>query len=379
MVAENYDVIVVGVGSMGSATCYQLAKRGARVLGLDQYPVPHSYGAHHGLARMIRMAYFEHPNYVPLLRRSYELWDELEHESNAHILYRTGALYIGNPGSTLISGAVRSAEEHALAYEILDVEEMGRRYPQIHMRPDQKAFFEQPAGFLIPELAVSSFVEAARRQGASINTGQEVCRWRADAKGVTVETSQNRYQAGQVVFTGGAWSGKIVRGLGVELNVTLQQQGWFEPKTPEAFQLGKLPAWYIETSGGHGYYGFPLLPDQSGMKVALHAPGRSTDIDTADRTPDPTISNEMRDYLRENLPDAAGTMLDSSVCLYTNSPDSHFIVDRHPEFEKVLVACGFSGHGFKFCPVIGEALADLALHGKSQLPIEFLRLSRFDS
>ena len=375
--ARQFDVIVVGVGSMGSAVCYQLAKRGVRVLGLDQFALPHSYGAHHGMSRMIRMAYFEHPDYVPLLRRAYELWEELQHDSNTQLLYKTGALYIGEPASTLIRGVVRSAEEHALDYDLLDMAEMEQRFPQIRLRPDQQAFFEQPAGFLIPELAITSHIKGARRHGASIHTNEEVRRWTPDVNGVIVETAQRRYHSRQVIFTGGAWSGKLVRKLGVELRVTLQQQCWVAPRKPERFQLGKLPAWYIETYGGHGYYGFPLLPGQSGMKIALHAPGTSTDIEEANRTVDPQINQNLHAYLRDHLPDAAGTILDSSVCLYTNSPDSHFIVDRHPEYAQVLVACGFSGHGFKFCPVIGEILADLALHGRSELPIEFLGLARF--
>jgi sarcosine oxidase len=377
-VQRRFDVIVVGVGSMGAATCCYLARRGVRVLGLEQFGIPHALGAHHGHTRMIRTAYFEHPDYVPLLERAYELWGELEDQSGEKLLHLTGGLYLGGQQSELIAGAVAASKQHGLPYQILTHAELQQKFPQFRLPTSQQGFFEDRAGVLLPEKVVATFAAQAMQYGAEIRGHEPVEDWESGSQGVTVRTPSNTYQADQVVFTGGAWSGKLLVDCGVQLAVTRQVLAWFSPRRIEPFALGTFPAWYLETENGYGHYGFPLLSGQPGFKIALHKPATVTDADHVNRQVQPQEIEQLRSVLREHIPNAVGPLVSASVCLYSNSPDSHFIIDRHPQKNRVWLACGFSGHGFKFSSVVGEALADLATVGTTDLPIDFLRLSRFE-
>jgi sarcosine oxidase len=390
--AGIYDIIVVGVGSMGSAACYHLARRdpSLRVLGLEQFDVPHGQGSHHGFSRMIRLAYFEHPDYVALLKRAYENWDALEQESGAKLLHLTGGLYLGQPQSELVTGSIDAARKYDLPHEVLDRDELTRRFPQFQLpgAGDEEviAFFETKAGFLVPERVVSAQAELAMRHGVEIHGRERVIAWEAGPAGVTVRTDKDEYHAGHVVFCGGAWSDRLVRDLGVELTVTRQTLGWFWPRTPERFALGTFPCWALDMAPKANfrgvYYGFPMLGGDyanPGVKIALHWPDQPTDPDTVKRDPQPGDEDDLRKAVRQYIPDADGPLLSLRVCLYTNSPDGHFIIDRHPRHERVTIACGFSGHGFKFTSVVGEVLADLATRGATQPPIGFLGLNRFAS
>jgi sarcosine oxidase len=377
---EIYDVIVIGVGAMGSATCCELARRGARVLGLEQFDIPNALGSSHGFSRMIRMCYYEHPDYVPLLRQAYELWRRLENECGQKLLHVTGGVYIGRAGSELVTGSRASAQRHNLAHEFLDREQLSQRFPQFHLPEDYVALYEPMAGWLPPERVVAAFAEQALRRGARLHAHEAVRAWSVDSSGVSVTTDRDAYRAEKLIFCGGPWSGQLLRDLRVELTVTRQVMTWVWPSNPELFEEGRLPVWAVGHDDGTLHYGFPLSRGDGGvgLKLAHHARGAITDPDHVPRDPHADDERGMRDFIKDVIPDADGPMLAQRVCLYTNSRDSHFVIDRHPQHgPSVLLACGFSGHGFKFASVIGDALADLATRGATDLPIDFLSLRRF--
>lgn len=375
--STRYDVIVVGLGTMGSATCFHLARRGLRVLGLEQFGIPHAQGAHHGYSRLIRKAYFEHPSYVALLQRAYALYDQLEALSGMKLLHRTGGLYMGTPEGEAVGGTLRSAREHRLPVEEFTHEGLRRRFPQFHLPKDHVGVLEPDAGFLVPERVVATQCEYALRSGAEIHGMEAVKGWEADDTGVRVHTAAGEYRARNLVLSSGAWTDRLVRDLGVELVVTRQVWGWVWPRKPQLFALGTLPVWALDAAGGGVHYGLPMVTENPGFKIALHRAMEQTDPDRVARDPQPGDLETFRPMLREVVPDGDGPLLALRVCLYTNSPDKHFIIDTHPRHANVALACGFSGHGFKFSSVVGEILADLAQHGKTTLPIDFLSLKRF--
>jgi sarcosine oxidase len=377
MMSDRYDVIVIGVGAMGSAACWQLARRGARVLGLDRFDIPNVQGSSHGLSRMIRMAYYEHADYVPLLRRSFEIWRELESESGQSLLHVVGGLYMGPEMSGLINGSLKAAKVHQLDHEFLGSRQLSERYPQFRLPADHVGFYEPAAGFLQPEDCVAAFARGAIRRGAELHGHEPVESWSADATGARVQTSRREYRASRLVFSGGPWSGALLEPLRIKLRVTRQVMGWFSPPDPKPFEFGRMPVWAIDQPDGSLYYGFPIHSPGLGMKVAHHRPGTPADPDHVDRDIHAADEQPLASFLRQFMPQADGPAVAFRTCLYTNSPDSHFIIDRHPQFEHVYLACGFSGHGFKFAGVVGEVLADLALDGKTDLPIGFLSLGRF--
>jgi len=379
---DRYDVIVVGVGTMGSSACRELARRGARVLGLEQFDIPHAMGAHHGHSRMIRLAYFEHPHYVTLLKRAYELWDQIGQHSGQELLTRTGGLYMGRVDGGLVGGSLQAAQEHGLDHELLDRAALDRLHPYFRLPDDFVAMVEPQAGFVAPQRSVAVFAAEALAYGAELHGREPVLDFSEDGSGgVTVRTGLGRYRSDQVIFCGGAWTNLLVGGIGVALTVTRQVMGWVWPRDPGRFTLGRFPVWAIDPCGPGDfrgiYYGFPMLTHNPGFKIALHHPSTPTDPTTVERDPIEGDEQQFRPALQQYIPDADGPLLAVRVCLYTNSPDGHFIIDRHPQYERVIVACGFSGHGFKFAPVVGQVLADIALQGKSELPVEFLGLSRF--
>ena len=375
--AKYFDVIVVGVGTMGAAACYHLARRGVRVLGLDRFDIPNTMGSAHGQSRMIRLAYFEHPDYVPLLRRSYALWHELSAALGRDVIHVTGGLLLGPPGAAVLEGSLRSVREHGLPHDLLDADAAMRQFPQFRIPPDYRVLHDHGAGLVLPERAVAGHAELALRHGAELHGREAVRSWDQDGDGVVVLTDNAKYVASKVIFCGGAWTEQLVRDLGVPLVVTRQAMGWVWPRRPELFELGRMPVWMIEHRDGTNHYGFPMLPDGPGFKLASHVPTTPIDPETVDRSARPEDEADLRPVLREHLPDADGPLLAMRVCMYTNTSDHHFIIDRHPVHANVLLACGFSGHGFKFAPVIGEILAELAIDGRTALPIGFLGLKRF--
>ncbi len=378
---NEYDVIVVGVGTMGAPTCYELAKRGKRVLGLDQFDIPNTRASHHGSSRMIRLAYFEHPDYVTLLRRAFELWEKIEQDSQQALVHMCGGLYMGPPDSELVSGSLAAAQQHDLSHEMLDHRDLSRRYARFHLPEDYIGFFETRAGFVLPQRAISAYVDQALRHGAEIHDNEPVTDWQSDGNTVTVRTPRGEYRAAQAVFCGGAWMPQLLRDAQVQLTVTRQVLVWAQPKKPELFQLGRFPCWAIDQHPREQYaglhYGFPMMPDDPGFKIGQHYPGEETDPDGIDSRLLAEDEAMYRPMLGRFIPDADGPLVSRRVCLYTNSADGHFIVDHHPRHANVVIACGLSGHGFKFAPVMGEVLADLAIDGASALPVSFLGWDRF--
>jgi sarcosine oxidase len=374
-----YDVIVVGLGAMGSAAAYRLAAAGVRVLGLEQFDIPHSLGSSHGASRMIRLAYYEHPDYVPLLRRAYQLWDELESDFGQKLIHITGGLYMGPPSSEVLSGSIAAAQRYGIGHELLSHAELAAAYPQFTVPEDYTGMLDHAGGFVLPERAITAHCDLAMRQGAELHGREPVLEWRSTGSGVEVRTAAGTYAAAHLVFCGGAWSAKLVRDLGVSLVVTRQVMAWFwPPRDAETFDLGRFPVWAIDAPDVPFTYGFPIHPDgAAGLKIALHAIGPTTDADADPRQPTPADEAQLRPAIRRFLPAADGPLLGLRVCLYTNSPDHHFILARHPAHANVTLACGFSGHGFKFASVMGQAIADVAMKGRSELPIEFLNLRRF--
>ncbi|MBI5852152.1 MAG: N-methyl-L-tryptophan oxidase [Planctomycetes bacterium] len=381
----TFDVIVAGVGAMGAAACSALAQRGARVLGIERFDVPHPFGSSGGQTRLIRKAYYEHPDYVPLLERAYAAWHELEARTRTALLFQTGLVCAGPPDGVLVTGMRRAAQAHRLELATLAREELTARVPALRVPSGFDVLFEAQGGFLLCERAVAAFAHDALEHGAVLRARERIVRWDVTGDGVHVFTDKDHYRAARLVITAGPWSARFLAERGLRLRVTRQCVGWVRPQRPALFAYGAFPCFLIDddTPGASGcWYGFPSLPSAvfagpSGLKVGYHAPGPVVDPDALDRALRAAEEARIHDGLTRFLPEADGPLLAAQVCMYTNSDDGHFVVDRHPSYPPVVFACGFSGHGFKFAPVIGEALADLALDGGSSLPIGFLSLARF--
>lgn len=374
---NTFDVIVLGVGAMGSATCAVLAQRGLRVLGLEQFDIPHELGSHTGQSRIIRKAYAEHPDYVPLLERAYENWKALEEATGTQVYFRTGLLYCGKPTDDLMKGVHQSADKYRIEVRTLSEADTARKYPQFTLPAAYERLEEPDAGFLTPERCILLFTDQAIHHGATILTKTKVLDWKRTAGGIAVRTDKGEFSCGKLVIAAGAWAGKVMPGIASRLRVTRQVLAWMTPKKWEPFALGRFPCWIVGE-----YYGFPVLPVGTfggpiGLKLARHFPGDPSDPDHLNRVTTPADERELVDALNALLPDGYAGTHTTKVCMYTNSPDGNFVLDYLPGFDKdVAVAAGFSGHGFKFSSVVGEIMADLATKGGSSLPIEFLNIRR---
>jgi sarcosine oxidase len=360
---ERFDVVVAGLGAMGSAAACHLAGGGARVLGLDRHSPPHALGSSHGETRIIREAYFEHPAYVPLVQRAYRLWEELEGVTGRTLVRRTGALMLGSPESSLIHGALASAAMHGLPHERLDPRELRRRFPAFRLGEEMVAVLEAQAGILDPEGCVAAHLEVARAQGAELRPEEPVLAWRHDARGVEVTTARGRYRAGHLVLAVGPWLADLVPTL--PFPVERQVMLWFRPRgAPADFAPGRFPAFLWELPEGQLFYGMPDLGN--GVKAARHHGGETGTAHTVDASLRAEDVEEVRRFLQRHIPGAAGELLRGVVCRYTNSPTGHFLIDRHPESERVLLVSPCSGHGFKFASVVGEVVADLVREGATR-------------
>lgn len=370
------DVIIIGLGAMGSAAAYHLARRGVRVVGLEQFTPAHDRGSSHGRSRIIREAYFEHPDYVPLIQRAYELWRALQDEAGVQLLVMTGGLMIGPEPGVLVQGALASARTHRLPHELVTADQVRRRFPPFRLEPVTVAVQEPNAGVVFPEASVGAHLEGARRAGAALRFEEPVLRWHAGADRVEVTTPAATYSAGRLVITAGPWAPQVLRNLGLPLRVERNVMYWFRPLgDPAPFAPRRFPVYIYEYTRDAFFYGFPALPDGS-VKVAHHHSGEFCTPETIRREVTPQEVARMRALLAGLLPDAAGELLQTATCMYTNTPDGHFVIDRHPQWPAVTIACGFSGHGFKFASTVGEVLADLALDGRTRHPIGLFRLSR---
>lgn len=378
----NHDAIVIGLGALGSAALLSLARRGVRCIGLDRFAPPHDLGSSHGLSRIIRLSYYEHPHYVPLLLRAYILWDRLQRESADDIMRLHGGLYVGQPDDPFVAGSLASARKHDLEHELLSPADVARRFPQFKLREGEVGFFEGSAGTLFPERAIAATLRLARARGADVATNEPALGWSSDGSSVEVRTPTRTLHARTLILAAGPWLADLVPALRSTLTVTRQVVAWFAPRNAAPLHAPAMPVWAFSEPDGSAMYGIPLFdsasanpPGGRGFKIAHHKPGAPTHPDHVDRTVRPDDIAPLAEFLRERIPDACAsdTPLATSVCLYTSTPDQHFLLDAHPNHANVIIASACSGHGFKLSPAMGEAAADLALHGASKLPIEFLR------
>jgi sarcosine oxidase len=372
----TFDAIVVGLGAMGSAAVASLARRGCRVVGIDKYTPGHDRGSSHGATRIIRLGYFEHPSYVPLLRTAYPLWRELAAKSGLPLLTITGIVEIGAPDGELVAGTLRSSLMHGLAHEVLDHAALMRRFPAFRVPEDFVGVFQPEGGFLRAERAISAQLALAREAGAQLRIGEEVIAIEPRGAGARVVMRSGVLDAGCVVVAAGPWVKSLLPGLPAPIRVTRQVLGWFEPHDRALFAPGRFPVFLLQTTDGV-FYGFPD-DGASGIKVAKHHHAdESVDPDRCERAVSAADEAMIRAVLAAHLPEANGRRLAATTCLYTMTPDGDFILDRLPGHQAIIVASPCSGHGFKFAPVIGEILADLALTGSTSHDISRFALARF--
>jgi len=372
---NHFDVVVLGAGGMGSATLFELARRGRRVLGLEQFDLVHKLGSSHGHTRVIRKAYYEHPNYVPLVLRAYERWYGLEQIAGRHLLTECGCLSLGLPGSEMMQGVQTAAREHRLPVEMLSAQDIRKRFPVFRFPEEYTGILEHEAGFLFVEDCVESHLKAAQKLGAKIHPLESVRAWQASGSGVEVVTDRDRYFAERLVITAGPWAGQLLAHWGKQLTVMRQTMQWYGTADDRRFRRDRFPIYLAEVPDGV-FYGLPVI-DANGHKIARHygAPELS-DPAAIDRKVTPEDERSIRGFLNRHLPAVNGPRRRAEVCIYTLTPDRHFILDLHPEQPQVAIAAGFSGHGFKFSSVVGEIMADLVEKGKTALPIDMFRLRR---
>jgi sarcosine oxidase len=376
MSREHFDAIVVGVGGMGSATVFELARRGMHVVGLEQFQLGHDQGSSHGRTRVIRKAYYEHPGYVPLLERAYEQWYDLEQRTGARLFVECGCLNIGDPSSELIRGVQATCTEHAMPVEELSAGEINRRFPALRFSDPYVGLLEHCAGFLLVEDCVRAHIAAATSLNAVVNDNEPVLGWRESGGVYEVRTERKTYVAKRLVLTAGPWATKLLADLGAPLTVMRQTPLWFGVSDPAQFRRDRLPVYMADTPDGY-YYGFPVI-DSLGHKVARHyGANELADPTQIERGLDERDETDVRAFLQKHVPAATGTRTYGSVCTYTLTPDRHFILDRNPKYPGVAFAAGFSGHGYKFAPIVGSIMADLVERGTTGNDIDMFRVNRF--
>lgn len=383
----TYDVVVVGLGAAGSSAAAELARRGLRVLGVEQFTPAHDRGSSHGATRIIRRAYFERPDYVPLLNRAYELWDALCAETGQPLFVRCGALFVGTEASRLVTGSLRSAREHGLAHEWLDSSAIRSRFPQFAVPDESVAVYEPDAGYVLAEPSILAQLDRARAAGADLRFETLVREVQADpaGDGVLVDVGSEQLRAARVVIAAGAWAPRLIPQAGLPYEVTRQTVHWFAPDEVgalEDFAPERFPVYCADLGGGAEIYGFPHQQGDSGVKVGLYheLTPIPVDPDQLDRTITERDVDIISSYVARGLPLLAGRHLDGIVCLFAAVPDDDFVLGFHPALdERFILACGFSGHGFKFAPVVGEIVGDLVIDGATRHDIAFLSPGRLSA
>ncbi|MGL4242799.1 MAG: N-methyl-L-tryptophan oxidase [Beijerinckiaceae bacterium] len=375
----HFDVIVAGIGGMGSAACHHLARRGKRVLGLERFDLGHPMGSSHGLTRIIRIAYFEGTQYVPLLKRAAELWEEAGRAAGMQLFHKTGSLDIAPEGAGFAESSVKSCIEHDLPHEMLDKAEIERRYPAFRLPDGHVANWQPDGGFIASEKAIYAHAGLAMKDGAELRFNEPALSWKTTADGgVEVKTARTTYTAGALVLTAGAWMPELVPALGRTEHIVKQAIGWFATRRPERFAVGAFPVFILTVDEGN-FYGFPLY-EHPGFKLGgPHFAREPIDPNDMDRTPSPKQVQAIRDCLARYIPDAAGDPLTIKGCMYTVTPDEHFVIDTLPDAPQVTVISACSGHGYKFCSVLGEVAADLATTGASRFDLSPFRIGRFNA
>ena len=377
MPSQVFDIIVVGVGGMGSAACWQLAKRGRRVLGLERFDIPHARGSSHGLTRIIRLAYHESPAYVPLVQRAMTLWREAGEAFGEPLLFTTGSLDAGPGGGDFFAGSLAACRAHGLRHEILTAAEVNRRFPGFRLPADHRGLFQPDGGFVASERAIIAHVTLAQAAGAEIHAHERVLDWSPIAGGgVRVRTERGSYEAGRLVLSAGAWIADFVPTLKAVAVAARQVLGWFQPSDPRHFAPAAFPVSILEVEEGP-YFMLPIW-GAPGVKIGLHhhryERGHADALSREASREDEAL---LRVCLARYAPEANGPTLALRTCLYTNTPDEHFIIDHLPGQEEVIVASPCSGHGYKFASVVGEIIADLATTGRSAFDLGMFRMERF--
>lgn len=376
----HYDAAVIGLGAMGSAAAWMLARRGLGVVGFDQFRPPHNLGSSHGDTRVIREAYYEDPSYVPLVQRAYELWDELGAATSGELLRTTGALMVSEDDGLLVPGALASARRHGIPHEPLTAAEIRRRFPVMTPHDNLVGLFEQRAGALDIERCISAQLELAARAGAELRFDTPIGRWTPTdlddlESPIAIQTSEGAVTADRLILTAGAWTASLLGKLNLPLLVSRQVMFWLRPKgDADRFAAGNLPIWMWER--GPQDFGYGLPDFGHGVKVGHHFPDERVDPSNYDRTIRPSDEATIRGWLEPTLPDVSGEILRAETCLYTNTPDAHFLLDIHPKRPNIVAACPCSGHGFKFAPAIGEAVADLAIERRSRHDLHLFSFER---
>ncbi|MGH2531806.1 MAG: N-methyl-L-tryptophan oxidase [Thermomicrobiales bacterium] len=373
---RRFDVIVLGVGGMGSAACYHLARRGQRVLGIDRFDVPHAMGSSHGVSRIIRLAYYEDPSYVPLLRRAFELWRDLETGFGEQLLFITGSIDASDRDGAVFRESLRSCQIHELPHEVLTSAELTRRFPAFRLPASHYALLQPDGGFLTSERCIVAHVVAAQEAGATIHAREQALSWESTASGVRVETDRGVYEAERLVIAAGAWNGRLSSALAPLLTPERQVLAWLQPRQPDLFRPERLPVFNLAVEEGR-YYGLPVF-SVPGFKVGrYHHRDEQIDPDHLDREPNAVDEEILRAFTARYLPAGAGPTMAMRSCIFTNTPDEHFILDLDPADPRVILVSPCSGHGFKFCSVIGEIVADLVERGSTDHNFDLFRLARF--
>lgn len=376
--SDPVDVLVVGLGGVGSAACYALAKQGYRVVGIDQFSPPHCFGSSHGDTRIIRKSYFEHPSYVPLLQGAYQHWQELEIAFGKQLYFPTGLLEIGPADGLVIQGVLQSAKDHSLPIETFSMPTARNRYPGIDGEEHWQVILEEDAGYLLVEECISAHLQLASSLGAEIRINEKMLQWHEDNRGIIVDTDQATLRAKKLILCAGPWATQAIGEIGVPLQVLHKHLYWYSCKSPRYSQDQGFPCFFFDTPTGY-YYGFP---DHSGngLKVARHSGGESVIGPVDGKHPYNSEDQHLVElFLRNHLPDAKLELIRTSGCYYTMTPDEHFIVDRLPSHPNAIVIAGLSGHGFKFTSVLGQIACEMATQGGSSYDLDFLSLKRFNN
>jgi sarcosine oxidase len=373
--SERYDVIVIGVGGIGSSATYHLAKRGLRILGIERFDVPHARGSSHGSTRIVRLTHPEGRSYVPLARAAFEHWRALEGETGRELLTITGSVHAAEPDSPFVDEAKASLDVHGIAYESLSGSEANERFSGYSLPAEYEALYQPDGGFVDCERAIVAHVEAAHAAGATIHARERVRDWVETDDGVRIETSKGAYAADDIVIAAGAWTGRFLPSLDAYLTPTRHVMAWLQPRRPERFGTREFPVFSLRGERGSGY-GFPVY-EVPGFKFGVDPPpSADTDPETMDREPTAADETLHREFAESYFPDGAGPTMGLSTCPVTESFDGHFLLGSHPEYGNVHVAAGFSGHGFKFSAVLGAVLADFVSEGDTEHTIDHHRIER---
>jgi sarcosine oxidase len=372
---KHFDAVVIGCGAMGASASYNLAIRGLKVMTLERFGLNHEFGSSHGETRITRLAYYEDPRYVPLLRRALEAWKELGTKSGKRLMVMTGGLMIGPQEGAFVSGVLRSARAHSLPHRILSWREAMDAYPVFNLEEGYAAVHDENAGVLFPEECISACVNLASGAGCTFGFGEQVKRWFGARNGIEVETTKGSYTADRLVVAAGAWTERLLGDL-VPLKVERQTPFWFSSGGSSMFSPERMPVFIMEEKSGQYFYGIPDVG--RGVKVARNHAGATVDADDVPRDVTEGDVSPVREFVSRRLPNLSTRPVGSTTCLYSNTPDWNFVIDTHPRDDRVVILSACSGHGFKFASVVGEIAADLAIQGKTRHDIAFLQAERFD-